>query len=107
MQRVALSAMLACGLALELASLPALASNGQGKALSEDKVADVCKLSALLKKMSLEAKKLGSVATLATGFEASAAEEDMHVMRERWEARTATKTRAEEGRPRNETKQGR
>ncbi|KAH8604471.1 hypothetical protein ERJ75_001715300 [Trypanosoma vivax] len=59
MQRVALSAMLACGLALALASLPALASNGQGKALSEDKVADVCKLSALLKKMSLEAKKLG------------------------------------------------
>ncbi|KAH8604463.1 hypothetical protein ERJ75_001715900 [Trypanosoma vivax] len=74
--------MLACGLALALWSLPALASNGQGKALSEDKVADVCKLSALLKKMSLEAKKLGSVATLATGFEASAAEEDMHVMRE-------------------------
>ncbi|KAH8610063.1 hypothetical protein ERJ75_001138800 [Trypanosoma vivax] len=32
--------------------------------------------------MSLEAKKLGSVATLATGFEASAAEEDMDVMRE-------------------------
>ncbi|KAH8615193.1 hypothetical protein ERJ75_000609500 [Trypanosoma vivax] len=32
--------------------------------------------------MSLEAKKLGSVATLATGFEPSAAEEDMHVMRE-------------------------
>ncbi|KAH8607581.1 hypothetical protein ERJ75_001398100 [Trypanosoma vivax] len=82
MQRVALSAMLACGLALALWSLPALASNGQGKALSEDKVADVCKLSALLKKMSLEAKKLGSVATLATTFEASAAEEDMHVMRE-------------------------
>ncbi|KAH8606680.1 hypothetical protein ERJ75_001489700 [Trypanosoma vivax] len=82
MQRVALSAMLPCGLALALRSLPALASNGQGKALSEDKVADVCKLSALLKKMSLEAKKLGSVATLATGFEASAAEEDMHVMRE-------------------------
>ncbi|KAH8606679.1 hypothetical protein ERJ75_001489300 [Trypanosoma vivax] len=74
--------MLACGLALALASLPALASNGQGKALSEDKVAVVCKLSALLKKMSLEAKKLWSVATLATGFEASAAEEDMHVMRE-------------------------
>ncbi|KAH8604457.1 hypothetical protein ERJ75_001716300 [Trypanosoma vivax] len=74
--------MLACGLALALASLPALASNGQGKALSEDKVQVVCKLSALLKKMSLEAKKLGSVATLATGFEASAAEEDMDVMRE-------------------------
>ncbi|CCD18779.1 hypothetical protein, conserved in T. vivax [Trypanosoma vivax Y486] len=82
MQRVALSAMLACGLALALWSLPALASNGQGKALSEDKVADVCKLSALLKRMSREAKKLGSVATLATGFEPSAAEEDMHVMRE-------------------------
>ncbi|KAH8604469.1 hypothetical protein ERJ75_001715100 [Trypanosoma vivax] len=39
MHRVALSAMLACGLALALWSLPALASNGQGKALSEDKVA--------------------------------------------------------------------
>ncbi|KAH8615195.1 hypothetical protein ERJ75_000609700 [Trypanosoma vivax] len=82
MQRVALSAMLACGLALALWSLPALASSGQGKALSEDKVAVVCKLSALLKRMSRESKKLGSVATLATGFEPSAAEEDKHVRRE-------------------------
>ncbi|KAH8607590.1 hypothetical protein ERJ75_001397800 [Trypanosoma vivax] len=82
MQRVAMSAMLACGLALALWSLPALANNGQGKALSEDTVQVVCKLSALLKRMSLEAEKLGSVATLATGFEASEAEEDMDVMRE-------------------------
>ncbi|KAH8610074.1 hypothetical protein ERJ75_001138000 [Trypanosoma vivax] len=105
MQRVALSAMLACGLALVLASLPALANNGQGKALSEDKVQVVCKLSALLKKMSLEAKKMGSVATLATGFEASAAEEDMHVMREALgSAARLLRRRAERGKgTRNET----
>ncbi|KAH8606675.1 hypothetical protein ERJ75_001489900 [Trypanosoma vivax] len=101
--------MLPCGLALALRSLPALASNGQGKALSEDKVAVVCKLSALLKKMSLEAKKLGSVATLATGFEASAAEEDMHVMREALgSAARLLRRRARRGAAtRNETQQGR
>ncbi|KAH8606674.1 hypothetical protein ERJ75_001490200 [Trypanosoma vivax] len=101
--------MLACGLALALWSLPALASSGQGKALSEDKVAVVCKLSALLKKMSLEAKKLGSVATLATGFEASTAEEDMDVMREALgSAARLLRRRARRGADtRNETQQGR
>ncbi|KAH8607579.1 hypothetical protein ERJ75_001398200 [Trypanosoma vivax] len=101
-----MSAMLACGLALALWSLPALANNGQGKALSEDKVQVVCKLSALLKRMSLEAEKLGSVATLATGFEASEAEEDMDVMREALgsAARLLRQRAAREEGPRNETK---
>ncbi|KAH8615194.1 hypothetical protein ERJ75_000609600 [Trypanosoma vivax] len=106
MQRVALSAMLACGLALALWSLPALAKSGQGKALSEDKVAVVCKLSELLKRMSLEAEKLGSVATLATGFEAGEAEEEMDVMREALgtAARLLRQEAAGEEGPRNETK---